>query len=166
MANETSFEPKSDIREYLAWEYPERPRYRRGVLWYALMLVVGLGLLIYAVYSANFLFALIIIMFALVIYVTTTIDPGDTRFSVTDEGIEAAGRIYGFRDIDRFWFYYDPPVKSLYLIMRGAAGSRLRVDLVDQDPNEVRAILGQFVREDLEQIDEPISDILSRIIKL
>lgn len=162
MAEETQQRPQ----ELIAWEFLERPRYQRGRLWYLLMLLAGVGLLIYAVYSANFLFALIVIMFALVIYVTTAIEPRSTRFAVTENGLEIGERIYSYRDIDRFWFYYDPPIKSLYVHLRGTLAPRLKIDLVDQDPNAVREALNQFVPEDLEEVDEPLSDILSRLLKI
>ena len=68
--------------------------------------------------------------------------------------------------IDRFWFFYDPPVKALYIEIKGGLSGRRRVDLVDQDPNVVREILGQFVVDDLEENEEPVSDTFSRLLKL
>ncbi|MBN1585505.1 hypothetical protein JW899_04025 [Candidatus Uhrbacteria bacterium] len=154
-------------REIISWEYLDRPNYSRGPVWHAVMVIVGISLLTYAVYSANFLFALIVIMFGLVIYVTSTVRPRPSRFSVTEDGIAIGDDFYRFREVDRFWFFYEPPVKSLYIHLKdGGFSSRIRVDLEDQDPNSVRNVLGQFVREDLKEIDEPISDTVSRILKI
>ncbi len=152
--------------ELMVWEYLDRPRYERGRLWYMVMIAAGAGLLLYALLSANFLFALIIVMFALVLYVSTIYEPKLIRFTITEEGIGVGESFYTFRDIERFWFYYDPPMaRSLYLEFRSAA-PRVRVDLATQDPNIVRQLLGQFVREDLNEVDEPLSDIISRILKI
>ncbi len=152
MEDEQNFESQ----EMISWEYPERPQYYRGPIWYTVMLFAGLGLLIYAVYSANFLFALIIIMFALVIYVTSTSNPAPSRFAITEDGLEIGTEFVRFRDINRFWFFYDPPVKALYIDIKGNISGRRRIDLVDQDPNTVRDILGQFVVEDFEEDEEAV----------
>jgi len=154
-------------RVFLQWQFTDRRPHDRGRLWYVIAILSGLGLLIYALSSANFLFALIIVMFALVIYVSSIAEPVPTYFSVTDEGIEFGNDFHPYREIDKFWFYYEPPtVTNLYITVKGAIGSRLTVDLTDQDPNAVRKYLGAFVQEDLEQVDEPLSDTLSRILKI
>jgi len=151
----------------LEWEFNDRPQYQRGRLWYSVMLTIGAGLLLYALVSANFLFALIVVMFALVIYVSTIFEPSKLRFAVTEDGLDIGADFVPFRDLDKFWFYYDPPeIKSLYLEFRDTLRPRMRVDLGDQNPNKVREALAKFVREDLEQVDEPFSDILGRILKL
>lgn len=151
----------------MEWEFSDRPRYQRGRLWYSVMLVLGAGLLLYALVSANFLFALIVVMFALVIYVSTIFEPTSLRFSLTEDGIEISDSFIPYREVEKFWFFYEPPaVKNLYLEFKNAFRPRVRVDLGDQNPNRVRETLAKFVREDLEQIDEPLSDIIGRIFKI
>ncbi len=153
--------------ELMTWEYLDRPRYERGRLWYMVMIAAGAGLLLYALLSANFLFALIIVMFALVLYVSAIYEPKPVKFVITEEGISVGESFYAFRDFDRFWFYYEPPVvKSLYLDFRGSFRPRMRVDLGVQNPNLVRQVLGQFIREDMNETDEPFTDIISRILKI
>jgi len=154
-------------RVYLQWQFSDRVPHDRSRLWYILATLTGLGLLIYALSSANFLFALMIVMFALVIYVSSVSEPAPVVFSITDEGIEIGNEFHPYREIDRFWFFYEPPMaKNLYITVKGVIGSRLMVDLTDHDPNVVRQYLGSFVQEDLEQVDEPLSDTLSRILKI
>lgn len=165
MANETRNEEIKPPAVLLEWEYPERPVYERGRAWYLIMGLAGLALLIYAVYSANFLFALMVIMFGLVIYITASVRPTNRPFAITENGIVIGHTEYRYREIEKFWFFYEPPVKALYVQFRGLSG-RQRIDLMDQDPNEVRDLIGQFVPEDLEQEDEPLSDILSRLLKI
>ncbi len=151
----------------LEWEFYDRPYYQRGRLWYSVMLIIGSLLLLYALITANFLFALIVVMFALVIYVSTIFEPAKLRFTVTEDGIEMGDSFVPFREVEKFWFYYDPPVvKNLYLEFNNTFRPRMRVDLGEQNPNRVREALARFIREDLEQVDEPLSDIISRIFKL
>ncbi len=153
--------------EYLGWDFFEHKKYERGTLWYAGMSVAGLGLLIYAVVSANFLFAFIVILFALVTYLASLGDHSKSRFAVTEGGVRVGGRLYPFREIRRFWFIYEPPaVKSLYLETRSVVEPRLVIDLDEMNPNEVRTILARFVREDFSETDEPFSDYIGRILKI
>lgn len=153
--------------EQIGWEVKEYRRYERGRLWHLLMGLAGIGLLIYTVASANFLFALIIMMFALIIYITSVVEPRTVRFAVTETGVRFGRTVRRFRDANRFWMIYEPPeVKSLYIEFRGATSPRMVVDLGEMNPNEVRKVLGQFVREDLEEDVEPFSDFLGRILKI
>src|SRR5688572_16539667 len=153
--------------EYLGWDTLEYPKYQRGRLWYVGMLGVGGALLIYAVVTANFLFALIIIMFALVTYMSSVAEPQKIRFSITDAGIALGNAFYLYRDINRFWFIYEPPaVRALYLEFKNALRPRVTIDLGSMNPNQVRQVLGGFVREDFSEDEEPFSDYIGRVLKI
>lgn len=154
-------------QEYLGWDITERPRYNRGMFWYVGMVVVGGGLLIYSLIDANFLFALIIIMFALIMYLTNMKEPRDVRFSITENGIALGSNFYPFKDIRRFWFIYDPPaIKNIYFEFKSTVNPRITVFLEDVNPNEVRQVLSQYAFEDFSEDEEPFVDYLSRIMKL
>ncbi|MEA3249561.1 MAG: hypothetical protein U9Q03_04360 [Patescibacteria group bacterium] len=151
----------------VTWEVDESKRYEKGLGWYLGAIVIGGGLLIYAVISANFLFALIILMVALVIYMTSLRGPDKVSVSVSEDGVEIGGSFYPFREMNRFWFIYDPPaVKSLYLDFKSAMRPRIALPLEDQNPNDVRAILSKYLHEDITEDDEPFSDYLGRLLKL
>lgn len=153
--------------EFVGWDVPEYPRYKRGSLWYAGMSLAGIALLIYAVASANFLFALIIMMFALIVYLTSVVEPKVVRFAVTETGVRLGTSHRTFRDINRFWVVYQPPqVRSLYIEFKSAMRPRMIIDLRDMNPNEVRRVLGSFVAEDLSEDTEPLSDFIGRILKI
>ena len=153
--------------EHIGWDFYERPQYERGRTWRIAMPLIGLGLLIYAVLSVNFLFAFIIILFSLISYLASIGPREKVRFSVTDSGIMVGQHAWAFRDIKRFWFVYEPPeVKSLYLLTNSLMHPRMNIHLDDVDPNDVRTALGRFVKEEIVETDEPISDFVSRILKL
>ncbi len=153
--------------EYIGWDVDEYPRYERGRVWYVGMIGAGILLLIYAVVSANFLFAVIVIMFALVMYLSSISEPARIRFSVTDLGIRLGRTLYRYKEISRFWFIYEPPeVKHLYFEFKSPFRSRLAVDLDDRNPNDVRTALAQFLHEDLAQDEEPFADFIGRILKI
>lgn len=160
-------EPGTYGQELLAWLTYDRPTYQRGPRWYWGMGALCLGLLIYAVASANFLFALIVLMCAIIVYLSTLAEPRIIRVAVTETGVVVGKRFHPFRDIARFWFVYEPPtVRNLYLQTRGGFGSRMAVDVGEMNPNDVRLVLGDFVAEEMVDSDEPMADILSRVLKI
>lgn len=154
-------------QEYLSWEVDEFPHYERGTVWYLVMIGGGILLLIYAVASANFLFALIILMFALILYLSSATKPRRVTFTIGDTGIRIGESFYAYGDIQHFWFIYEPPyVKDLHFGFRSAFRPRMTVELSDQNPNAVREVLQNFVLEDITQEEESLSDVLGRIFKI
>jgi hypothetical protein len=155
------------LETLVTWEIDESDRYRRGKAWYAIMILIGGSLLIYAIVSANFLFALLILMFALVIYLTSLNSTKITAVEISADGIRVGKSFYPYRDIKKFWFVYSPPeVKNLYLDFKSMSRSSLGLPLMDQNPNRIREVLGQYLPEDLEESEEPFMDFLGRILKL
>ncbi len=149
------------------WVMPEYRRYQRGKWWYAGMGAAALGLLIYCVASANFLFALIVLMVALVVYMTSVGEPRQVRLSLTEAGLTIGDAFFPYKDMSRFWVAYEPPeVRSLYIDFKSAIRPRMTIDLGDINPLVVRDALITFVPEDANEDGEPISDIISRILKI
>ena len=153
--------------QYFNWQIDEYPRYNRGIFWYIFMLGGGLALLIYAVITANFLFALIIVMFAMIMYLTNLKAPAKIEFGITDLGVVIGETFYPYKDIKRYWFIYEPPeVKNVYFEFKSPFSPRISVDLGDMNPNAVRQVLGRFLFEDFNEDEEPVSDFLARVFKL
>lgn len=151
----------------LEWQISEFAHYDRGALWHVVALLTGLGLLVYAILTSNFLFALIIVMFALALYLSIITEPAKIRFALTDGGIEIGRTRYPYREIKSFWLIYDPPeVKKLYLDFLAPLRPRLTIDLDDVNPNDVRAALLTRIHEDLTQVEEPMSEVLGRLFKI
>jgi hypothetical protein len=149
------------------WECYDRPVHDRGRLWHVLMPLAALGLLIYAVVNANFLFAFLVILFAVLIYLRSLGEPERIRCVVSESGMVIGQREIRLKDIKRFWFAYEPPeVRSLYVETDGVVPTRLAVDLDDADPNDIRSVLSRYVKEDFTQDGEPISDYISRMLKI
>jgi hypothetical protein len=152
---------------YLSWKYSEAERYERGRVWYLGMGAAGLGLLLYSLVSGNFLFALIVIMFGLVIYLSSIQTPTDTDVMIREDGIHVGGAHYTYSEIVHFWFVYEPPmVKHLYLDFKEPWKPRAIIGLGEQNPNAVRQVLSEFIVEDLTKDEEPLLDAIGRVLKL
>ncbi len=164
----------SEVQEALAlgqdrfvWETQSFEKRQRGAGWYIGVFVVSLLLLSYAVWTANFLFAFLILLLAIVLVLTSQQEPRRALVQIGDQGVVWAGRFFPFQDIETFALIYQPPIaKVLYLEPRGAFTTRLRIALEDQDPIALREHLKQFLQEDLDLQSEHLSDMVARLLKL
>ena len=154
-------------RTLFEWSVPEYSRYERGKLWYAAAIAAGCLLLLYAFRTGNFLFAVIISMFGVIMFLNGVQEPRQVRFALTERGIIWGGKYHPYIDVKSFWIVYQPPeVKNLYLEFNSALSPRLQVPLLDENPLEVREALKKVVREDVTRVDEPLSDFLGRVLKI
>ena len=145
------------------WEVAEYEQHERGTRWHVIMTILGLGLVGYAVFTQNFLFALIIILFAIIVFLQSHQEPHVILFKITDLGVILNNRFYSYSEFSDFYIIYNPPeVKTLFLETESSFRPRVRVALLNQDPNEVRFTLRQYLPEDVEKEEEPLSDQMAR----
>lgn len=168
MADETPQFPKLyQGEEIVSWTVDEYERHERGPLWYAIAFVVGVALVLYAMVSQNFLFAVIIVMSGVIIGLSTLREPRKILFQMTTRGVGLGGKFTPYKDFRSFWIYYEPPFsKNLYLDFSNPIVPHLKVSLEDQDPLEIRKALLEFLREELSQESEPLSDLIGKVLKL
>jgi hypothetical protein len=153
--------------EIFSWTIDEYERHERGPLWYAIASLVGVALVLYSVISQNFLFAVIIIMAGVIIGLSTLREPKKVLFQMTTRGIGVGSSFTPYKSMRSFWIIYEPPMtKNLYIDFGSAITPHLIVPLEDQDPLEVREALLEFLREELTQETEPLSELLGRVLKL
>ena len=88
-------------------------------------------------------------------------------FKITEDGIAINGKLYEYKVIKNFYIIYEPPeVKTLYFEPKSLLSPRIPIALEDQNPVEIRQILRQYLTEDIDREDEPVSDQTSRLLKL
>jgi len=154
-------------RLLVAWQIDEYPRYNRSTWWYGIGALIGAACIVYAVATANFLFAVIILMIGVITLVNTFQEPERVDVVVTTTGVIVGGMYYQYRSIKDFALVYDPPrVKTLYLAFQSAWQPMVAIPLEDTDPNEVREALLPYCVENLERSDERLTDMLRRMYKL
>lgn len=151
---------------FFNWKFPEFPKYHRDKSWYVWAVVVIVLLLLFSIFSGNLLFGLIVIMSALIILMFQRSDD-EVEFKITEDGISINQKFYNYQDIQNFFIIYEPPeVKTLYFEPKSIISPRIPVALEDQDPVKIRELLLQYLDEDLDREDEPVSDQTSRLFKL
>lgn len=145
------------------WDVEEYARHDRTRVWYVFMLAVGVGFVLYGVFTNNFLFSLIIILAAIILFFQSRTEPFSVTFQIAELGVMVGNRFYPYDELDSFFIVYNPPeVKTLFLETRSSLRPRLRIPLCEMNPVEVRHTLQAFLPEDLERTEEPMSDMISR----
>ncbi len=154
--------------EIISWQVPEYDRHERTKLWYIIAIIITLLLLLFSLFTANFLFAVIIIIAALVIILHDGREPEKVKVSLTDEGIVVGRKFYDYDEIKNFSIVYKPrqEVKNLYFEFKSAVKHRLSIPLENMNPLSIRENLLKYLREDLDRTDQPLSEGLAKLFKL
>ncbi len=149
------------------WTIKEYEKYERGSRWYLVMGIFAILLIGFAVISANYLFALIIVLFAIILVLQEMNEPVELDFAITETGVVIGNKFFPFFEIEKYWLIYNPPeIKTLYFEPKTILKHRISIPLDDVDPIELRSYLNQYLVEDIEREEEPISDRLGRILKI
>jgi len=147
-------------------EVPEYIKQERGVLWYAIAVLLGAALIVYAIMNGNFLFAVILVLAGVVMILMSLNEPRMIRLEIDPSGVRLGGKKYSYNQFREFSIIYQPPeINTLYLEFRLPLRERLSIPLGDIDPNVIRNYLLNFITEDLERDEESLTDILSRTLK-
>lgn len=149
------------------WTISEYARHERGILWYVLMVSAGFFLVAYGIISGNILFALIIILFAIILFLQAHQEPEKVQFAITELGVVVGSRVYTFSEFTAFYIIYEPPeVKSLFLETKSLFRPRIEIPFEEENPNLIRDSLQQFLDEDIEKEQEPLSEVFVRRWKI
>lgn len=154
-------------QDAFAWETASFPGRERGPGWYLALAAAALFLIAYAVWTANFLFAFLILLGAVLLILASQKKPRKVLVQIGDLGIVWDGQLSLFQDLDTFAIVYQPPLtKTLYIERKAGVVPRLAISLEDQDPVALRDHLRRYVREDLDLQTEHLSDIVARLLKI
>ncbi len=157
----------SDDGVYLAWNVPEFEQLDRGWKWYVIAGVIGIGLVLYAMFTANFLFAIIVVMGGIIMFLTAQRDPEHVPFLITASGLFIGDHFHPYHEFGNFSIlYYPPSIKKLYLTSGRRVRPTITISLEDMDPNIVREVLLHFLPEDLDRVEESLTELVTRVYKL
>jgi len=155
-------------KKLISWNIPEHNIYERGNLWYVLFsIIIGL-LLLYGLFAKNFLFAVIIIISALIILFHDSQESPFIEFSITDEGVYMGRKFHDFDELEQFAIVYKPNqgIKNLYLDFKNKLKPMLSIPLENKNPVYIRKVLSEYLDEDTERTDPPFSEEFSRLFKI
>jgi hypothetical protein len=157
-----------DAGEHLiSWTSLDKPPVERSTTWYIGFSVIGIGLLTYAVFTANYLFALLLIMLGVLFLIFGLHKPREIDVHITTDGIVYDNHFYNYRDIRDFSIIYEPPISEvIYIDTKGALTPPLRIDYSGLDPMQIRDTLLLFLDENLSREEEMLTDLAQKVYKL
>lgn len=154
---------KEDV--LMSWESREFIQYDRNPAWILVVYILASLTLVYAIWTMNFLFAVLVVLFTIIIVIYTQRKPNILKVAVMKKGFKINNTLYTYEDdLENFWILYNPPdLKVLNFKRRQALLPALVIQLEDQNPLKIREMLLKFLPEDLTQ-DESTIDKMSRKI--
>jgi len=159
-------EPTGFGEEFAAWQIHEYPKHERTWFWYFIVGLVGAILILYAVFTANFLFALIILMVGVISLISGFRHPELVDITLTSSGVLIGTDFYSYHKVKDFSIVYNPPeVKVLYFDFYSRVQPVVSISLEDIDPNEIREALLPYVAENIDRNEETNSDLFTRLYK-
>lgn len=166
--NEDSDEEESQLMEIISWEIPEYEKHNRKKLWYILFAVVAVAMLIYAVMTGNFMFAVIIIIGGFILIINDARNPQGVMITIANEGIVVGRKFYDYDELNSFSIVYKPAVgvKKIYFTFKSRTKHHLSIPLLDVNPLFLRDNLNKFLEEDIERTDEPATETFAKLLKL
>jgi hypothetical protein len=144
-----------DVREY---DEHDRPR-----SWYIVMITLGIILVFFGIFSNNFLFSLIILLFAIILYIQAHQEPQEVPVALTDVGVVVGNRLYQYNEFANFFILFEPgTITSVFFVPKATLKPRIELDVGTLDVVEVRSFLTQFLTEDLDAEEIPVSEHFRR----
>lgn len=152
----------------LQWDFPEFAKHSRGVGWYITASIVAGGLIVWAAFSQNYLFIILILLACIILLRQGVHEPRRIRIALTADGISiSTGKTYLYDALSHFWIIYKPPeTKSLFFTFKSGLRPDLIIPLEDQNPIKIREVLSQFLPENLDREHEPVAESLGRALKM
>lgn len=148
------------LAEWEAWEYEHIPKDRK---WFIAGGIVALGLLLFAIITGNFFFAVFVLLASLVVGLYALRPPAVVRCAITPDGVQIGRRIFDFDQLKSFWIFYEVSgIKEVSLESKKTVMPHIRMPLGAMDPTEVRYILITYLPEVRQE--ESSADIIARIL--
>lgn len=167
--------------QYLSWQVPEYESKERDRRWYIIAITFLLVTLFFCFFeisnwkvlflgvNSNFIFALILILSSIITIINDGQEAALVEFKIGPEGINIGKKFYDYDELRHFSIIYKPniEVKHLYIEFKNSfIHPRLSVHLDQQDPITVRNYLLRYLDEDLERLGPPVSEQLTKLLKL
>lgn len=151
----------------MSWSVPEYREHQRGKRWYVIAIAIAVLLVLYSVLTANFLFAIILVLAILIMAVHDRKAAPEIPFEIAGNGVNVGEAHYSYNAFKSFWMYYEPDeAKTLFFEFASGLRPRLSIPLQNKNPLKVRSILLAHLPEDIEREHEPLSEQLIRLLKL
>jgi hypothetical protein len=174
--------PEENKQNRIKWEVAEFKKPERPRNWYIATGVIGFLMIFFSFFafrlhpfrliflgsSNNFLFALIIILAIAIMFILESREAKMVKVKLDGEGLTLGQKFYDYDEFKNFCVLYKPKesLKNLYIEFKNSAKFRISLPLRSLDPLLVRNFLKRYLEEDLERTGPPVSEQLTKLLKL
>jgi len=150
----------------LSWSAPSHPKHDRTARWYIVFFIILLGFAGYGAYTANWTFAILILLCGLLYPLLHDHIPPEKRLEIHQQGFIFESTLIRWEDCICFWIIETPTYAELH-IEYTEDQRRREVKILNggADPMTIRLQLAAFIPE-LPDHGEGFLDTLIRICKL
>lgn len=136
------------MQDTLKWIAPEFEHYQKNKMWFIVVGLIATALIIWALLSRNFLFALLIGLSFFSIIVYGLKKPRNIHLAITPKGVKVGKTLYEFSNLKSFWIFYDlPKLKEISIRSKKTFMPYIKLPLGEQNPINVRRMLIKYLPE-------------------
>lgn len=134
------------------------------------ILILGISFF-YSIISENYLFSMIIFLVVFIYYFESKRNKEEIenkeKFYILEDGILINEEFIDWDTIKEFYIIYNPEekVKKLYFKLKNILTPRVFINIENENPNEIRDILNEYLEENLKRKYEHISDRIEKFFK-
>jgi len=152
------------MKNHVEWIAPEFKQQKKDRSWFLVSGLIAIGLFAWAIFTKNFLFAILVGLSYFSIAVYAVKKPRNIEIAITPKGVKVDGTLYEYDNLRSFWIFYNPPeVRELSLRSKKTIMPYVKIPLGEINPVEVRRTLIKYLPE--RKQTESIIDNLSRALK-
>lgn len=164
VSEQNNDQPKNPI---ISWDFIEHGQVERSKGWYFSFILAIAVLLGLAVYQANFLFAVIVIIAAITFVHSASRETKQMTFVIDTTGVFLNDVFLPYDRISSFYVIINEETRKLFIEPRSLTRPRMAITLEeDVSPDEIKTILLKYIPENKERESEPLSEAMVRWFKL
>lgn len=143
----------------LSWEAPEYKYYPKNLAWFITLFVVISFFILYLTVRGDYFGAVSVFFIAIIATAFALHEPKHITYTISDKGFHIGDNLIRYRAIKHFWVENEDNHKTLHIETVAYLNHLHEVELGDQDPQLIRAVLLELLPEH----PEPIKTIPQRI---
>ena len=130
------------------WRAPEFDKIEKNKSWFIIPGIIAIALGIIALLIDNILLLVLVLLGFFNFYIYAKKEPKIIKFKICEKGVEIDEKLYDFDSLRSFWIFYNPPTeKEISLRSKKTFFPYLKIQLGEQNPNEIRKYLLKFLPE-------------------
>lgn len=123
--------------------------------WYWAMSIIAVSIVVTAVILDNVLFAVLIFISTIVLFLRTLQKPRLTEYALTPKGVWVGKEFTSYQTLESFWVEEEYGDRKLLIKAKSMTSPLMSIPLGEENPDAVREFLANYLYE--AELHEPLS---------